>query len=138
MSASQLHEEPAEHPIFGKAIHTYTRKQALEDGFQVDATETAKEAGIKYPLFLTRSVWEKYVTVPPGVSCQDERGRLWDIVWMLRCRMGRVDGAVLTFQLYVRNDNHHRPRLVTLVATVGAMDFDDPQPAITVQIPGED
>jgi hypothetical protein len=31
----------------------------------------------------------------------------------------------LPFALYVRNDNR-RPRLVKLIATCGALDFDDP------------
>ena len=39
--------------------------------------------------------------------------------------------------MYVRNDNH-RAKLVKLIATCGAMDIDDPQPAITVMMPDED
>ena len=39
--------------------------------------------------------------------------------------------------LYVGNDNR-RPRLVKLIATCGALDIDDPQPAITVMMPDED
>jgi hypothetical protein len=61
-------------------IYTYTRKQALADGVQVDVTTTAREAGITFPVFLTRAVWDKYVEVPAGVAAQDEAGRLWDII----------------------------------------------------------
>jgi hypothetical protein len=43
----------------------------------------------------------------------------------------------LPFALYVRNDNR-APRLVKLVAMCGALDMDDPQPAITVMMPDED
>ena len=43
----------------------------------------------------------------------------------------------LPFALYVRNDNH-RAKLVKLIATCGPLDMDDPQPAITVQLPDED
>ncbi|MFZ1074602.1 MAG: hypothetical protein WAO21_14335 [Verrucomicrobiia bacterium] len=32
---------------FGEVIYSYTRKQAIADGFQVEVTETAKEAGIR-------------------------------------------------------------------------------------------
>ena len=39
--------------------------------------------------------------------------------------------------LYVRNDNR-AARLVKLIATCGPLDMDDPQPAITVMMPGED
>jgi hypothetical protein len=62
-------------------IHRYTRAQALADGVLVDVSPVAREAGIRYPTALTRAVWENYVKVPPGVTCQDESGRLWDIVW---------------------------------------------------------
>jgi hypothetical protein len=42
----------------------------------------------------------------------------------------------LPVALYVRNDNR-RARLVKLIATCGALDLDDPQPAITVMLPDE-
>ncbi|MBI1178470.1 hypothetical protein GC207_13630 [bacterium] len=120
-------------------IYSYTRKQALADGFQIDVSHTAREAGIKFPVFLTRAVFGRYVTVPPGVQCQDEPGRLWDIVWMLRFAVHRSrDGARrIPFALYVRNDNH-RARLIKLIATCGPLDIDDPKPAITVMLPDED
>jgi hypothetical protein len=65
---------------FGKVVFTYTRLQAVADGFQVDVTKTAKEAGIKFPMFLTRAVFDLYVAVPPDVTGQDEAGRLWDVI----------------------------------------------------------
>jgi hypothetical protein len=77
--------------------------------------------------------------VPPNVTGQDEAGRLWDIVSMLRfaIKSGRSDGDRIAYSLYVRNDNR-RPRLVDLVASCGALDIDNPQPAITVMLPDED
>ena len=59
-------------------IYAYTCKQAVEDGEQVDVSTTAAEAGIRFPVFLTRRVFDAYVAVPPNVTCQDEAGRLWD------------------------------------------------------------
>jgi hypothetical protein len=120
-------------------IYAYTRKQAVEDGEQVDVSTTAAEAGIRFPVFLTRRVFDAYVAVPPNVTGQDEAGRLWDVVWMLRSaiKSGRSDGDRIAYSLYVRNDNR-RPRLVKLVASCGALDMDEPQPAITVMLPDED
>ena len=120
-------------------IYSYTRAQAVEDGMQVEVTKTGEEAGIRFPVFLTRAVFEQFVTVPPGVTGQDEAGRLWDIVWMLRFAIRKAsDGETrLPFTLYVRNDNRS-PRLVKLIATCGALDIDDPQPAITVMLSDED
>ena len=121
---------------FGAVVYTYTRAHAVADGFQVDATKTAQEAGIRFPVFLTRAVYDAYVTVPPDVEAQDEAGRLWDVVWMLQfaIRKSQPGKTRLPFALYVRNDNR-RPRLIKLIAICGALDFDDPQPAITVQMP---
>jgi hypothetical protein len=125
--------------IFGEVIYAYTRKQAVTDGEQVDVSTVAGEAGIRFPVFITRTAFDAYVTVPPDVSGQDEAGRLWDVVWMLRFAIRKaVSGqSRLPFALYVRNDNR-APRLVKLVAMCGALDIDDPQPAITIMLPDED
>jgi hypothetical protein len=62
-------------------IHSYTRADALRDGVLIDVSPTAREAGIRYPVALTRAAWGRCVAVPPGVLCQDESGRLWDVLW---------------------------------------------------------
>ena len=120
-------------------VHTYTRSQAVADGVQIEVTKTAQEAGIKFPVFITRSVFDAYVAIPEGVADQDEAGRLWDIVWMLRYAIQRSRAGVnrIPVALYVRNDNL-RPRLVKLIAVCSALDIEDPQPAITVMLPDED
>ncbi len=124
---------------FGPVVYSYTRAQAIEDGVQVEVTTTAQEAGISFPVFLTRTVFDAYVAVPEGVTAQDENGRLWDIVWMLRFAIIRARPGVqrIPVALYVRNDNH-RAKLIKLIATCGPRDIDDPQPAITVMMPDED
>ena len=90
-------------------------------------------------MFLTRAVYDAYVTVPPGVTAQDEAGRLWDLVWMTRFAIIRARPGVnrIPVALYVRNDNR-AAKLIKLVATCGPLDIDDPQPAITVMMPDED
>src|ERR1022692_4874672 len=125
--------------IFGPVIYAYSRSQAVADGLQVEVSKVAQEAGIRFPVFLTRAVYDSFVLVPPGITGQDEAGRLWDIVWMLRfaIRKAQPGQARLPFALYVRNDNH-RPKLVKLIARCGPLDLDDPQPAITVMLPEED
>lgn len=124
---------------FGEVIYSYSRAQAVADGVQVEVTKVAAEAGIRFPVFLTRTVFDAYVTVPPDVSGQDEAGRLWDIVWMTRFAIIRAKPGAdrLPVALYVRNDNR-AAKLIKLVATCGPLDIDDPQPAITVMMPDED
>jgi hypothetical protein len=124
---------------FGPVIYSYTRAQAVADGVQVEVTKTAQEAGIKFPMFLTRAVFEAYVAVPPDVTGQDEAGRLWDVVWMTRFGIIRARPGCdrIPVAFYVRNDNR-AARLVKLIATCGPLDIDDPKPAITVMMPDED
>ena len=126
------------HP-FGKIVYQYTRAQAVADGLQVDVTRQTVEAGIRFPVFLTRAVYDAYVTVPPDVAAQDEAGRLWDVVWMLRLalRKAQPGQSRLPFALYVRNVGPH-PKLIKLVAMCGPTDLDDPLPAISVALPDED
>jgi hypothetical protein len=121
-----------ENSPFGEVIFSYTRSQAVADGVQIEVSKTAQEAGIRFPVFLTRAV-------PPGVEAQDEAGRLWDIITMARFAILRSRPGCdrLPVALYVRNDNR-RPRLVRLTAVCGPLDIDDPQPAITVMLMDED
>ena len=124
---------------FGGVIYSYTRKQAIADGQQVDVSKTATEAGVTFPVFLTRAVFDAYVAIPDGITGQDEAGRLWDVVWMTRFAImrARPSMARIPVALYVRNDNR-AAQLVKLIAVCGPLDIDDPRPAITVMLPEED
>lgn len=61
-----------------------SRKDALEDGVLIDVSETAREAGFRFPVALSAAAWATSVEIPAGVTCQDEAGRLWDVLTMLR------------------------------------------------------
>ena len=125
--------------LFGEVIHSYTRAQAIEDGVLVDVSEVASEAGNRFPVAVTRAVWGQYVEVPPGVECQDEQGRLWDILWMLYCAIRREGGGDrIFFEVTVRNHNGKLTRKdrVKLEAVCGP--GDDGEAVITVLLPDED
>ena|GEM_PF-1052680 len=109
------------------------------DGLSPKAAAEAVIKGMPFPVFLTRAVFDAYVAVPEGVTGQDEAGRLWDLVWMLRFAILRSRNGQdrVPVALYVRNDNR-RAKLVKLIAQCGAMDIDDPKPAITLHLPDED
>jgi hypothetical protein len=119
-------------------IHRYSRADAIRDGVLIDVTQTAREAGFRFPVALTRAAWERCVVVPAGVLGQDEAGRLWDVLWMLACAMrGAGNGAEIRFALPVRSDNRKRtPPLVRLKAVCGA--GDQGEPVVTVMLPAED
>ena len=72
--------EPGNAAAFGPVLSAYTRAQAIEDGFLVDVSETACEAGFTIPVAVTRAVWDRLIALPEGYrGFQDERGRLWDV-----------------------------------------------------------
>jgi len=117
-------------------IHRYTRAQALADGVLVDMTATAKEAGLTYPTAVTHAVFERYIRVPDGVVGQDEHGRAWDVLWMLRFAIARSpEGDFLLYTVFVRNDNTE-PQPVKLKAICHP--GDEGEPVITVLLPDED
>ena len=120
-------------------IFAYTRSQALADGVLVDVSKLAKEAGFRFPVAVTAGVWAECVAVPEGLTDQDQTGRLWDILMMLRYAITRYKGDTerLDFALHVGNDDREGdPALVQLYALCGP--GDDPQPVLTVLLPGED
>ncbi len=94
-------------------------RDLLRDGILVEVSNLAAEAGFKFPVAVSCTVWNAYVEVPPGVTGQDETGRLWDIL----------------FCVAVRNDNC-RPRPVQLKAICGP--GDTPEPVITILMPDEE
>lgn len=122
-----------------EVVHTYSRAQALADGVLVDVSKEAKETSFRYPVALTRSVYEQYVRVPPKVVAQDERGRLHDLLYMLLVAIKRegVDDDTVFYSLHVRNDNKPgTPPLVQLRAVCGP--GDDSRPTITIMCVDED
>jgi hypothetical protein len=118
-------------------IHSYSRKEAIDDGVLVDVTAAAKEAGFRYPVALTSAAWATCVAIPSGVAGQDEAGRLWDVLTLLRhaCRARSGDESVRHFDVLVLNDNT-TPKPVRLKAVCGP--DDDLSPCLTVMLPEED
>jgi hypothetical protein len=120
-----------------EVIFVYTRNEAIMDGTLIDVTETAREAGFRWPVAVTCAVWNEYVRVPVDVIGQDESGRLWDILWMLITAIRRETnkGRVLVFHVMVRNELN-RSTVVALKAISGP--DDDGEPCLTVMLPEED
>ena len=136
-----------------KVISIYSTKQAVSDGILIRVKDTeSKEAGIKFPVYLSRGVFSKYVQVPAGFEDeQDETGRLFDILNMFRLAAKSCSGNYLEFHflsLIPYNDiwepneicdsGGQLFRFIKLKATIQAHDVDDPSPAIFIVKPQED
>ncbi len=120
-------------------ISSYSRQQAIEDGILVDVSGMAPDlvanAGIKLHVAMTNTVWGEYVEVPEGVTGQDWKGRLWDILWLFRCAAKAAKDNTIYFSARVSNDDKP-PREIRLKAVCGP--GDDGKPCITLLAPEED
>ena len=120
-------------------VFSYSRRQALEDGVLVDASEMAREAGFRYPVAVTRAVWDGVVTPDDESRAlgQSEAGRLWDVLTVLRVAIRRSRGPAQTLEFQVIVIQHGTDRrTVTLKAVCGPTD--DWSPCITIMLPAED
>jgi hypothetical protein len=82
-------------------VFAYTRKEAIEDGQQALANpEICREAGIRYPVYVTAVVHDRYIGFHPDLKGQQNReGRLGDILAMFRfaARSAQMDILSFTF-----------------------------------------
>lgn len=127
-------------------ISTYTASQALEDGLFINPADRldedlAHQYGFTVPVLITNGVWADLVAVPEAADCQSEKGRLWDILTMLRlsvkiaaARGGMELFGVVVIATHVESDTWE-PTKHRLLAAWG----DDPQigPHLVVMWPGE-
>lgn len=116
-------------------ISAYTRRQAIEDGTLIDVSHIAKEAGFRFPVALTAAAWVAAVEVQPDTTCQDEAGRLWDVLNVLRFSIQGKCGSVIRFSVSVVG-GQGRSRRVDLKSLCGP--GDNAEPVITIMLPHED
>ncbi len=136
--------EPGNATAFGPVLSVYTRAQAIEDGILVDVSDTAREAGFNIPVAVTRTVWNRIVALPDGYQgFQDERGRLWDVLWMARHYALRAsDSDRVRMCVLVRDirkdlhDSNRPPRKHFPIVAIGA--GDERRPAITIMFAEDD
>lgn len=127
--------------VFGEVIHSYSRQQAIEDGFLIDISESAeaKEAGIIFPCAVTSDCWQRYIEWDDEdnkkQTYQDQTGRLWDIVYMMKLAIKRAkpEADVVKFSLYCipRDGKSKRPIEICLKASIGC--GDNGEPVITIE-----
>lgn len=130
--------------LFGPVIYAYTREMALKDGVLIDVSETAMEAGIKFPVAVTQAVWNQYIEWESGdnekQTYQDQSGRLWDVVWMARHGIIGAKGQAteILFELYCipRDGQSKQAKPTTLKIILGPGDHGEA--VLTILLPNED
>ncbi len=126
--------------LFGDPIYTYTRAQAVEDGYQMLLTgkdaQAAKEVGYKWPVYLTTGIVDlmnRAIENPRWPSDWD--GILWDILYMSRRASQSVNEYTSKFQVIINGAG--QKRYYDFVIQCGPTDIDDPAPALTIMFPEE-
>lgn len=122
--------------MFGEVIYRYSRAQAIEDGVLVDVSELAQELGFRLPVAVTSAVWGRCVDWKGEEAGQDERGRLWDVLWIARlAARGAKDQSEVGYTLRVVQTGQ-RVEHVQLNMTIGP--GDEGAPVITIMMTDED
>jgi hypothetical protein len=128
--------------VFGPVVHSYSRLQAIEDGVLVDLMQPelaplVREAGFKFPIAMTTTAFSKAVAPIDGElpAGQDLKGRLWDVLWMLKLAIrASAGGSELCFRVSVWNGR--RREVVKLKSVCGP--GDSGEPVLTIMLPDED
>lgn len=122
----------------GKATHTYTRGEALEDGQLIDVTATAQDARFRHPVALTRAAWIYAVAWDDRhPEPQAEDARLWDVLYMAGIAARNAAGGQLAlFDLYrvpnaERRESWCEAERITLRLAISPGDQGEPVLTIT-------
>ncbi|WP_034632833.1 DUF6573 family protein [Maridesulfovibrio bastinii] len=121
-------------------IHSYLRKQAIEDGYLIDVTEKAKESGFKVPVCISLNLHERYVTPPSGLEGEGQSydGRLHDVFEICKAAVyERLDENRVIFNVFFLMKT--KPRTledVEIVSVIGP--DDDGKPCLTLMLPEDD
>jgi hypothetical protein len=140
-----------------EVIHSYTRKQAIEDGVLIDLADAklgelsklAAQLRYQYPIAMTATAFNKYVLPSERAKQMGQcgAGRLWDLLAMLKYRIQQSEPGqhTLLFNFYCQFwegdetldlDQDVEPELCTLKCVVGP--DDDGSPCLTIMLPDED
>ena len=133
-------------------ISSYSRRQAIEDGVLVDLMQApiregmrpelddwgamVREAGFVVPLAMTAAAFAKTIGEPDKLPAgQDLKGRLWDVLWMLKLGIKGPGRDRVDFKVSVLQDKGRR-EVVELYALIHPGDAGEP--VITIMLQGED
>lgn len=121
-----------------EVIYSYTRGQAIEDGVLIDVSETAKEAGFKYPVAVTAAVWSEIIE-PDAIATEHGEsavGRLWDVLWMLfvAIKTSKEASDLTYYKMIATADGRQHTRQLKAQCGGGA----NGEPVITIMLPNED
>jgi len=120
---------------------TRTRKQALEEGKQRDISETAREAGLLVPVFITSTVWDNWIASgDPGMKAEEaERRKLRSVLdkllYFIRVHRQTNKSNLIYFPVPLTREG--KEENVQLMSHLGPLERADQRPCITIMTPEE-
>ena len=125
--------------IFGDPIHTYSRTQAIEDGFLVDLMQDEMlevcRQHYKFPIACTSAVFGiMQAAVENPRYCNDYAGVLHDMLHMSKVCKRQVDEATVMFKVIIMGAGRQRNFVFKLQVGPG----DEGESVVTIMRPNED
>jgi hypothetical protein len=120
-------------------IFKYSRASALADGVLVDVSELAREAGFKFPVAVSDTLYHGYLTPPLELAKEGQslNSRLWDTLSVLRYAIKSASATdALSFTVLFAQASDATPVSVDLLAVCGP--GDSGEPVITIMLPSDD
>ncbi len=120
--------------FFGEVIHSYTRAEALSDGFLFDMNQVIpiNESGYKFPVACTSAVYSIIERAVKNERCMnDYKGVIWDFF-----HMSRMYGKGSEFLFPVIITGAGRKRNYQFKCCIGP--GDNGEGVITIMLPEED
>ena len=135
-------------------IHSYTTRMAVADGMLVKLEKSQFAAvGIKFPVYLTRAVWDRYIEPEEEMEESEVQQRIHAMLVLFANKAKNISGSILKFTYYfvavaenfspqynetTRANMSEAHKEATLKSVITAQDIDNPSPAIFIMLPLED
>lgn len=126
--------------IFGEVISKHDRADELADGWYIDVSEMAKEAGIRFPVAVTSNLYHKHLVPSEKAKSMGQSfdGRLWDVFTMLKFAIKRGgNGSNVRFKVIFQDGARDR-KTIEILSVCGPSSISDPSPAISIYLPEDD
>jgi hypothetical protein len=120
---------------------TRTRKQALAEGRQRDISETAREAGLLVPVFITSAVWDNWIASGDADMRTEEvekrrlRNVLDKLLYFIRVHRQTNKSNLIYFPVPLSREGEEEN--VQLMSHLGPLESADQRPCITIMTPEE-
>jgi hypothetical protein len=118
-----------------------TRKRALEEGRQRDISETAREAGLLVPVFITSTVWDNWIASgDSGIKTEEVEKRklrsvLDKLLYFIRVHRQTNKSNLIYFPVPLTREG--KEENVQLMSHLGPLERADQRPCITIMTPEE-